>query len=91
MDDEYKLYAGLIMYHATGEGHHHWFYINYARSEEQFKQMMFKDLDIDEYYHVGLEIYDKSATGMPLILRKHFDAIEPGDGFFKMHFYVNYA
>ncbi len=51
-----KTYVGSISYYATGEGVHNWVFATNAENEDEFKIRMRRELNIDPYFMIGLEI-----------------------------------
>lgn len=92
------IYWGAIDYFATGEGRTIWYYIDAAKSEEEFKQKMFKELDIPEYYQIGVEVQSEVDEHTPLVIFEHWrmlvstrDGVRNYYGHLSYHMHFNYS
>jgi hypothetical protein len=90
-ESEYKRYYGIMDYFATGEGFTQIFYVGWAENEESFKAEMIEDCQIDEYFQIGIDIFDTITEDTPPLIVDYFRRLKNGAGFMKFHSYVNYS
>lgn len=88
---EYKLMFGQMFYGATGEGMTTLYYIDWADNEENFKQQLIENMNLHEYYHVGIEIFDNPPAKTPPYIKQIYNMLTGGNGYLKFEFHVNYS
>ena len=88
---EYKLYYGIMEYYATGEGLTIIYYVDRAKNENQFKEMMISECNINPYYQIGIEIFDEIDVDTPELIKEYFNNLQDGVGNMKFQTYMNFS
>jgi hypothetical protein len=90
-ESEYKRYYGVMEYCATGEGLTDIYYVGWAKDANSFKAEMIKECQINEYFHIGIDIFDAVTEDTPPLIFEYFRRLKNGAGFMKFHSHLNYS